>query len=63
MVTESIYKPMERSLMVQSSSNKDVFYDVVVRSDGSGTCTCMAFRFSKGPRQQASCKHLRKFTG
>jgi hypothetical protein len=53
---------LSRTVSVRSDSNPRKWYEVTIRPDGTaGTCTCMAYRFSKGPRAFAMCKHIRSF--
>ena len=59
MVTaEQVSKAASKRTAVASSDGKRV-YTVELFVDGSASCTCMAYRYQKGPRANATCKHIR----
>ena len=43
---------------VQSQST-DKSYEIRVGKDGRVYCTCPAWKFSRGTREEKNCKHLR----
>jgi hypothetical protein len=60
--TEQVEQAASTSVGIVSSDGKRV-YAVELFVDGSASCTCMAYRFQKGPRANATCKHIRQAGG
>ena len=49
------------SILIASQSTPDLAYRLNLDpANGRVTCTCMAFRFSKGPAAKQRCKHVRQ---
>jgi len=48
-----------RLIATVRSSKKDKFYEVRKIEEGVWTCSCMAYRFTKGPvGKKLPCKHM-----